>query len=267
MARVRLAGVATLFLCLASTVVAQEPPRFEVASIRPHDATDDLMFALRFHDGGRLEATATLRMLIRTAYRLQDFQIVGDSDWMDDERFDIDARAAGPASPDDMRLMLRALLRDRFGLVLRQEPRDVPVYALRALGAVAAGTRLRRPPMDCAARELAAASRCGLRLTPNGLTARGVTMAALANELSSRVDRIVADQTGLDGEFDVDLDWARYQLDVPALLEAPAPPIVIEPDWPSLFTAIKEQLGLTLAPDRGRAEVSVIVSAQWPTPN
>ena len=268
MARVLLAGVGTLCLCLASTVVAEEPPpRFDVASIRPHDATDDLMFALRFHDGGRLTATATLRMLIRTAYRLQDFQIVGDSGWIDDERFDIDARAAGPALPDDMRLMLRELLRDRFGLVLRQQPRDVPVYALRAMDAVAAGARLRRPPVDCAARELEAANACGLRLTPNGLTARGVTMATLANELSSRVDRIVTDQTGLDGEFDVDLDWTRYQLEAPALLEAPAPPIAVEPDWPSLFTAIKDQLGLTLVPDRGRAEVSVIVSAQWPSPN
>jgi len=266
MARVLVAGVALLFLCLASTVVAQEPPRFEVASIRPHDAADDLMFALQFHEGGRLTATATLRMLIRTAYRLQDFQIVGDSGWIDDERFDIDARAAGAASSDDMRLMLRELLRDRFGLVLRQEPRDVPVYALRAMGA-AAGARLSRPPMDCAARELEAASRCGLRLTPNGVTARGVTMAALANELSSRVDRIVTDQTGLAGEFDIDLDFTPHQLQPPALLDAPAPPIAADVDWPSLFTAIKEQLGLTLVPDRGRAEVSAIVSAQWPSPN
>jgi uncharacterized protein (TIGR03435 family) len=105
---------------------------------------------------------------------------------------------------------------------------------------------------------------CGLRLTPDGLTARGVTMTTLANELSARVDRIVVDQTGLDGEFDVDLEWTPSQLQPPAFLEPPAPPIAVEPDWPSLFTAVREQLGLALVPDRGRADVSVVATAQRP---
>ena len=286
MTRAGVAGISVpLVLSLAWTAAAQQPAaagtpvRFDVASVRPHRAADDLMFALQFHDGGRLTATATLRMLIRTAYRLQDLQIVTDSGWMDDDRFDVDARAAAPASPDEMRLMLRELLRERFGLVLRQELRDVPVYALRALDAAARpAARLSRPPVDCASRELAAASAapkeadgaliaCGLRLTPAGLTARGVTMAALAHELSTRVDRVVTDQTGLDGEFDVDLDWTPSHLQPPALLEAPAPPIAVDTDWPSLFTAVREQLGLTLVPGRGRAEVSVVTSAQWPAAN
>ena len=262
MARVLLASVTVLYLALASTAGAQEPPRFDVASIRPHRAADDLMFALQFHDGGRLTATATLRMLIRTAYRLQDFQIVTETDWIDNERFDIDARAAGPASPDEMRLMLRELLRDRFGLALRQERREVAVYALRTMdGGGKFGSRLGRSPADCAARP------CGLRLTPAGLTARGVTMAMLANELSARVDRIVTDHTGLEGEFDVDLDWTPYQLQAPALLEAPAPPIAIEPDWPSLFTSLREQLGLSLVPARDEADVAVIAGAHWPEEN
>jgi uncharacterized protein (TIGR03435 family) len=263
-------------LLMQPGAIAQEPPRFEVASVRPHRTADDLMFALQFHDGGRLTATATLRMLIRTAYRLQDFQVVATEGWIDDERFDIDARSASPASPDEMRVMLRELLRERFGLTLRQEPRDVAIYALRtANGGALPGARLQRPPIDCAARDRAAAgappvradgglNACGLRLTPDGLTARGVTMTTLANELSARVDRIVVDQTGLDGEFDVDLEWTPSQLQPPAFLEPPAPPIAVEPDWPSLFTAVREQLGLALVPDRGRADVSVVATAQRP---
>ena len=276
MARALFAVVAAW--AVASGVAAQELPRFEVASVRPHRDSDDLMFALQFHDGGRLTATGTLRMLIRTAYRLQDFQIVAGEGWMDDERFDIDARAARPASPDEMRLMLRELLRERFGLALREERRDVPVYALRTTEAGAAGRRLTRPSIDCAARAEAAARAattkadgdliaCGLRLTPGGLTGRGVTMAMLANELSAWVDRIVTDETGLDGEFDVDLEWTPSHLQPPAFLAAPAPPIAVEPDWPSLFTAVKEQLGVSLVPDRGWAQVSVIARAQRPTAN
>src|SRR6185436_8827404 len=105
MTRAGVAGISVpLVLSLAWTAAAQQPAaagtpvRFDVASVRPHRAADDLMFALQFHEGGRLTATATLRMLIRTAYRLQDFQIVADSGWIDDERFDIDARASEPAS-------------------------------------------------------------------------------------------------------------------------------------------------------------------------
>jgi bla regulator protein blaR1 len=277
--RALIAAIVTAGLAMESPVaVAQELPRFEVASVRPHRAADDLMFALQFHDGGRFTATATLRMLIRTAYRLQDFQVVAGEGWMDDERFDIDARPARSASPDEMRLMLRELLRERFGLALRQERRDVPVYALRASGAGAGlGARLKRPPVDCAARAVAAGAAptdangglnaCGLRLTPGGLNARGVTMAMLANELSTHVDRIVIDQTGLAGEFDVDLDWTPSQLQPPAFLEPPAPPIAVAPDWPSVFTSVREQLGLSLEPGRGQADVSVIARAQRPAAN
>ena len=194
-------------------------PRFDVASVKPHGPADDVMFALQFHDGGRLTATGTLRMLIRTAYRIQDFELVAGSSWMDDDRFDVEARAAADASPEEMRVMLRELLRERFGLTLRRERREVPVYALRTVGDF--GERLSRPPEDCATRARAVGGNpptntkgelvaCGFRLAPGGLSARGVTMAMLANELSMWVDRIVTNQTGLGGEFDVDLDWTPY---------------------------------------------------------
>jgi uncharacterized protein (TIGR03435 family) len=279
------AGLLSLFTAPAPAAQERPPvgnaPRFDVASVKPHGPTDDVMFALEFHEGGRLTATGTLRMLIRTAYRLQDFQLVAGSGWMDDERFDVDARAARNAPPDEMRVMLRELLRERFGLTLRQERRDVPVYALRTTARRGFGRRLSRPPEDCATRAQAPGTAvapanskgeplaCGFRLAPGGLSARGVTMAMLANELSMWADRIVTDQTGLDGEFDVDLDWTSDRLPpAPAFLSTPdlvAAPV--EPDWPSLFTAINDQLGLTLEPDRGNAEVLVIDRADYPSAN
>ncbi len=285
MARAVVVFVALLTLGLARAAGAQErtvagnTPRFDVASVKPHGPADDVMFALQFHDGGRLTATGTLRMLIRTAYRMQDLELVAASSWMDDDRFDVDARAAADASPDEMRVMLRELLRERFGLTLRRERREVPVYALKSVGDF--GGRLSRPREDCEIRARAVGGNapvnargelvaCGFRLAPGGLSARGVTMAMLANELSMWVDRIVTDQTGLGGEFDVDLDWTPYQLPpAPAFLALPDAPLAprSDPDWPSLFTAVREQLGLSLEPGRGAADVLVIDRAEWPAAN
>lgn len=279
------ASVALLLGVVVQGAAAQErptvagAPRFDVASVKPHGPADDVMFALQFHDGGRLTATGTLRMLIRTAYRIQDFELVAGSSWMDDDRFDVEARAAADASPEEMRVMLRELLRERFGLTLRRERREVPVYALRTVGDF--GERLSRPPEDCATRARAVGGNpptntkgelvaCGFRLAPGGLSARGVTMAMLANELSMWVDRIVTNQTGLGGEFDVDLDWTPYQLPpAPAFLSSPEAPLAArtDPDWPSLFTAVREQLGLSLVPDRGTADVLVVDRAERPAAN
>jgi uncharacterized protein (TIGR03435 family) len=276
-------SVGLLSLAVAPAALAQEqpaagdPPRFDVASVKPHGAADDVMFALEFREDGRLISTGTLRMLIRTAYRLQDFQLVSGSDWIDDDRFDVDARAGRDATADELRLMLRELLRERFGLTLRLERKDVPVYALRTARR-GFGRRLSRPAEACATRapapdaptnvkgELVA---CGVRLAPGGLSARGVTMAALANELSMWADRIVTDETGLNGEFDVDLSWTPYQLPPPAFLSTPDTSVAAAPDadWPSLFTAVNEQLGLTLEPARGRADVVVIDRAERPSAN
>ena len=97
------ASVALLLGVVVQGAAAQErptvagAPRFDVASVKPHGPADDVMFALQFHDGGRLSATGTLRMLIRTAYRMQDFELVVGSSWMDDDRFDVEARAAADA--------------------------------------------------------------------------------------------------------------------------------------------------------------------------
>src|SRR5262249_40419250 len=159
-------------------------------SVRPHRAADDVMFALQFHESGRLTATATVGMLIRTAYRLQESQLEGTSGWMGDELFDVDGRAGRDVTPDEMRVMLRALLRERLGVVLRPERRDAPVFALRV-------ARSDRGPRRRPTAEECPAGACDIRFSPGMLSARGVTMAALAGELSWWVDRIVTDQTAL----------------------------------------------------------------------
>ena len=265
-----LSGV-MLIPCLAQPSFAQDRPvardtaSFDVASVRPHRSADDLMFALQFHDGGRVTATGTLRMLIRTAYRLQEFQVVGLRGWIDDERFDVEGRAGRDATPDEMRVMLRGLLRERFGLALRSERRDSPVYALR----VASAARGLGPAMRPAV-ETCAAGACNLRFAPGVLSARGVTMTILARELSSWVDRIVTDQTGLGDTFDLDLEWAPDRIpQAPAVVSTPEPPVAarVDSNAPSIFTAVREQLGLSLEPVRGEVDVLVIDRAARPAAN
>jgi uncharacterized protein (TIGR03435 family) len=243
--------------------VSQDTARFEVASVRPHRSADDVMFALQFHEGGRLTATGTLRMLIRTAYRLQESQVEGASGWMDEDRFDLDGRAGPNATPGELRVMLRALLRERFGLVLRAERKDAAVYALRASRGER-GPRLRPAAQPCPS------GACDIRLAPGVLSARGVTMETLANELSWWVDRIVTDQTSLRDRFDLELEWAP-DVFPPLLSVLPTPnaPAIgrFDSNAPSIFTAVREQLGLTLEPERGEVDVFVIDRAERPTAN
>jgi len=245
--------------------VAGAAPRFEVDSVRPHRVADDVIFAHEFHDGGRFTAVGTLRMLIRAAYRLQDFQLVGGSGWMDDERFAIDARAGRDATPDEMRVMLRALLKERFGLAIRSERRDAPVYALRVVRTAGArGTRMRPAAEDCPA------GACNVRFAPGLLSAHGVTMTMVASELSWWVDRIVTDQTALLGKYDLDLEWTPDRLpQAPAIVSTPAAPAAgrIDSNAPLIFTAVREQLGLSLEPERGEVDVLVIDRAERPTAN
>ena len=259
----RRAVLAAVAAALAASSAGAQAPRFEVASVRPHRAADDVMFALQFHEGGRLTATGTLRMLIRTAYRLQESQVEGAPGWMDEDRFDLDGRAGRNATPDEMRVMLRALLQERFGLVLRAERKDAAVYALR-LSRSERGPRLRPAAEPCPA------GACDIRFAPGVLSARGVTMAALASELSWWVDRIVTDRTARADKYDLDLEWAPDRVpQAPAVLSTPNPPMIARVDGnaPSIFTAVREQLGLSLEPEQDEVDVLVIERAQRPSAN
>jgi len=134
--------------------------------------------------------------------------------------------------------MLRALLRERFGLALRSERQDAPVYALRVMRS-AGGLGARRRP----AAETCAAGTCDIWLAPGLLSARGVTMTVLASELSWWVDRIVIDQTALGERFDLDLEWAPDRVpQAPATVSKFDPPVAarVDSNAPSIFTAVRE---------------------------
>jgi uncharacterized protein (TIGR03435 family) len=158
--------------------------------------------------------------------------------------------------------MLRALLRDRFALVARTETRQLPTFALTlAREDRTLGEDLKPSSVDCAALFAKREPnddppRCGLQLLPGTIVIEGGPMSQLAEALSAMVGRKVEDRTRLGGTYDAELHWeGRF---------GPGGP---PPQGPSLFTAVREQLGLKLEPSTGPLNVLVIESVERPTPN
>ena len=103
-----------------------------------------------------------------------------------------------------------------------------------------------------------------MRIGPGNLIGGGVMLPQLANTLSPFVNRIVMDRTGLTGGFDVDLQWLP-DLQGRGTPPAGAPAPAIDPDSPSIFTALQEQLGLKLESTKGPVNVLVIDHVEQPT--
>jgi uncharacterized protein (TIGR03435 family) len=272
------------FLRVPSLDAQTTNPTFEVASVRPNKTGDGrIMFGLQ--PGGRFNATnVPLRLLLRQAFNVQESQIIGGPDWIGSDRFDIVAKAPeGPFTADVMRPMLQSLLAERFKLVVHNETREMPIYALvkaRADGKL--GPNLAPAAVDCAAvmrgrrgggpppapPQPGQKLECGFMIGPGRLNAGGVPLSNLAQTLSPQVGRIVLDKTELTGNYDFELTYSFEGLGSvfpgggpPLVNGAPAP---VDPNMPNLFTALQEQLGLKLDSQRGPVDVIVIDSVEQP---
>ena len=269
-------------------------PTFEAASVKANKSGPGPI-GLNFQPGGRFRATnVTLKMLIGAAYGtpqpLPDFQLEGGPKWMDSDRFDVIAKAPGDPKPGpngpppEMFLMIRSMLEERFHLAVHFETKDMPIYALvlaRADGKL--GQRMKPSTTDCAALMASMRARggppappapgerppCGMRMFPGNVSAGSMTMTQIVNALARMpgLNRTVVDRTGLAGAYDFDLTFTPDQMPQ-GRGDAPpgAPPIpAIDPNGPSLFTALQEQLGLKLEPARAPVNVLVIDRAEQPT--
>ena len=105
-------------------------PAFEVASVKPTTAEPGSSSGISSEIGHISGRNVTLKHCIRSAYNVPEALVFGGPKWVDEERYDIDAKAAGPAGDGEMMLMLRSLLAERFQLVLHRETRPLPGYAL-----------------------------------------------------------------------------------------------------------------------------------------
>ena len=225
-------------------------------------------------------------------------QILNAPGWVNSDRFDIVAKADANMTPDQFPELLKSLLVERFKLAAHTESREFQVFALvlaRSDGKLGPG--LRPASAECAAM-IAARGRgvpapgaggpggpggpargpiappqpgepmpCGMmRMGPGSLAAGGAPIAQLATSLTPWVNRIVMDKTGLTGPYEVDLQWTPEQLpggrgDLPPGVQLPP----IDPNGPSIFTAVQEQLGLKLDSTKAPVDVLVIDHVEQPT--
>jgi uncharacterized protein (TIGR03435 family) len=273
---------ASVAVTATSRLLAQVPdarPAFEVASVRESKPGDSRQPGLApIAPGGRVTIVGlTARELLRLAYSseaaLLPSQIVGGPAWIDSARFDINAiggdqLAAGPnRSPARIFALLRTLLEDRFVLKAHAERREMPIYALvvdRPDGRLA--SKLRPSSGDCVAPGVAGASvaaqLCGFRrVGPAGLSGHGISMELFAGVLATLPDvlRVVRDRTNLAGRFDIDLTFTSL-----GAVAGNDPATVAADGGPSLFTALKEQLGLRLDSQRGPVDIYIIDSLEKP---
>src|SRR5262249_13906917 len=155
-----------------------------------------------------------LAAMIRSAYRVQEFQIIGGPDWINAERFNLEATYTEVAAgwPTRTDLMLRTLLTERFKLVVHDETRERPVYALvlaRADGRL--GPQLQKSTRDCATAK--GPEGCGSSVGPGFIRSRGRTMAQFAESLARltntgpSLNRLIIDRTGLEGLYEVTLKF------------------------------------------------------------
>jgi uncharacterized protein (TIGR03435 family) len=193
-------------------------------------------------------------VLIGLAYDVFDSQISGGPNWLDTEKYDIQAKAGSALKVWRMRLMLQSLLAERFRLALHRETKEEPIYEL----VVAKGG----PKIEPAA---GAKTPGHLRVGTGQLTGIAAPISWLTQSLSGNLDRYVVDKTGLNGNYNFTLQWTPDMGQLPQQRPDALPP----PDasGPSIFTALQEQLGLQLKSEKGPVETLVIDHAERPSAN
>ena len=244
-------------------VTAQVPSTFEVTSVKRNTSGSN-GWSLNPLVGGRFTArNVPVRDVILYAYGLRDFQLADDPGWLRTMRFDIEGNAGGDVPFQQLRDLVKGLLADRFGFAAHKEMREHQTHALVLLREGIFGPALKRTTRDCAAARKeavrVAGDGCGSVVRDTGtISGGGVPIAMLANSLSAVLNSVVSDQTGLSGDFDFELRWSD------AADAAKAVPLS---DVPALTTAVQEQLGLRLQPQRGPIEVLVVDRVSPPTEN
>lgn len=243
-----------LIACFACLAQSPATPKFDVASIKP--AVGGMRPDLKTSPGSLTIRNQSLRDLIQWAYDTPPFQIEGPA-WLNDNRFDVLAKAESGGDDAKLRLMLRSLLEDRFGLKAHQEQKEMQIYGLT----LAKGGPKFQESTDEGPPEFVNGGDRGT------LVAHRVTMKDLAIQISDPLRRPVIDETGLKGRYEI-------RIDVRAFMQAPTPgggdkQSEGQIDVMSvLFTALQQQLGVKLDSKKENVDILVIEHAEkTPTEN
>jgi uncharacterized protein (TIGR03435 family) len=259
---------AVLIGTLPAPLLALAPPEFEVASLKANRSGSP-GFSIMPLPGGKLNASnISLKRLIAVAYSVTDFQIFGNVPWLESDRYDMEARAPGPAALPQLRLMLRTLIADRFQLKFHRETREMKIYTLSVAhpGSPLGQGLVEIPGGECSAETtqqpaLKNGTPCGVvNMGPGRINGQRGRISQLCDRLSALLSITVMDKTGLPGIYNIAMTWAPDP-ETERTLTGDRPPASDLPG-PSVFTAIQEQLGLKLTAGKGPVEAIVIDSVQ-----
>lgn len=248
------------FLVLVASALPQSPAphlTFDVVSIHPSQPGELNGFIRPFAEGhGYTAKNFPVKLMISLMYKVPMRQIHGGPDWINDERYDIEARADGSYNVDDLHTMFQNLLGDRFGLKLHKETREGPVYALTVDPSGLKMTPNTSPQDYKIPMNGAPAHTVGKRVPMNYLC------WWLGQQLQNDA-RPCLDLTGLTGNYDFTISFMP-ELPPGVAADKLTPE---DNDLPSLFVALKEQLGLKLTAQKGPVEELYIDHLDRPTDN
>jgi bla regulator protein blaR1 len=223
------------------------PPAFEVASVKP-SKPGLTTFHISAHQpiGNSFTTTnATIQKLVMMAYNVADWQHSGAPTWMTTEGYDINAKPERPASRDEIYSMVRTLLAERFKLAMHTETKELRLYALVSDKA--------GPKMQV--NENGGPQHVSER--PGHAVFQNVPLMRLTNFLSAEAGRAVVDKTSLTGNYDFTLDFVSSHGAANSN----------GPSGPTIFEAVKDQLGMKLEPGKGPIELFVIDHVEKPSEN
>jgi bla regulator protein blaR1 len=243
-------------------------PVFNVVSIEPttiqRDNSGNAMVAMAFTPTGFMAKDQTLQGIIRAAYGVEDDRISGAPDWLNSQRYDIAAKVDQSAIDEMSKLnpeqqnfeqkqRLQALLAGSFKLTLHRETKELPVFSLVIAknGPKLQESRPGNTSLNGSGHS-GGSAKGGIRIEKDGPAGQEVPVASLVWLFSRQLHRTIVDNTGLTGTYDFTLKWPEG---LPQGTDNPAPPESLES---SISTAIEEQLGLELEPQKISIEVLVI---------
>ena len=237
-------------IVLALACAAQAQPTFDVASVKPEEITQDLYNANlgRIQHGMLTMGNVTLSEAVRFAWGINNDAQVGGPEWIKSKliRYRIEAKAPPDTPREQVLLMLRSLLIERFHLQTHLEQREIPHLEL-----MPGRKQLKIHP----AVEGADASRN--RNAMGHIVSAGMTMEVLTTILSRFLRQPILDSTGLKGAYAIDLEWTP---EIRGQGNADAAPL--EPGATSIFAAVQEQLGLRLEARKTPVPVIVVDRAE-----
>ena len=242
---------AIVSLVLSEVAGMAAPPAFAVATIRPSAAQ------VQFEHDGKTETSpqpltmrdVTVATCIKWAYGVQDKQLAGPG-WLQSEHFDIVAKSDEPVAVSQMKLMMQALLAERFQFVFHRQQRELQSYAMTV---AKGGHKLHESVGDGPPSRQNSAT---------GTVARGITMHEFADFMAGPLQTPVVDMTGLTGRYDFVLDFTSY---------LPENEHAMKPDYANttgiIMAALQGELGLKLESRKETVEVMVVDRVERPSAN